>query len=503
MGEVTKQELIKYFSSLDMSVLQRLKKYSEYIIIPEEDLATNVTMAQMVDKAHSLADSLFPEWTDRSKADFGEFLVELFALFSEKDFWYINAFANESLIHKMHSYSNAYAKASSMGFYPSTFSGAKASFAVTFSSGSSAHYDVGDLVVMVGGFRFTNTTAFNVDASAGDTTKELILSEGNYMNENIPFTGYSVMIAQGNIDISSIKVAIDNVLYSRVSNFGFSEPSSTHFMVLPEENGSCAIFFGANGLGVSPPIGKNINVQFRKCGGSYGNIAKQDSTSVSSSLSSRSVKSAVMSTDATGGTNADSLEYIREMAPTYFYTKMAAINESVAEEILNRYPFVFKSKVSIVGNVVSYRVIPNSGNSEPSAADKIYMESNFEPCLMAGYEGVYAQNTYIDLLTLQEADSIVVEATVAPGYDMESIKNSIKHLMEDYTNPLVLAEYGVGFNKNAVDIYLRTFISGLQKCNFKKVIGGVEFLMEDKDIISTAIFSKIDITKISIRTYVY
>ena len=102
----TKKELLAYFSELDVPTLEKLRRYSSLLIIPEEDLLVNATMSQMVDKAHELADILFPEWTDRGKSDFGEFLIELFALFSEKNFWYINAFANESLLQKMRSYSN-------------------------------------------------------------------------------------------------------------------------------------------------------------------------------------------------------------------------------------------------------------------------------------------------------------------------------------------------------------------------------------------------------------
>ena len=115
---MNKEQLLQHFAGLDTSVLQKLYKYSNLLIIPDEDLLTNVTMSQMVEKAHSLADVYFPEWTDRSKSDFGQFLIELFALFSEKDFWYINAFANEGILRKMRSYSNVFSKVVSMGYSP-------------------------------------------------------------------------------------------------------------------------------------------------------------------------------------------------------------------------------------------------------------------------------------------------------------------------------------------------------------------------------------------------
>lgn len=131
-----KEQLLQYFRGLDISVLEKLQKYSKLLIIPDEDLLVNVTMSQMVDKAHSLADALFPEWTDRSKSDFGEFLVELFAFFSEKDFWYINAFANEGILSKMRSYSGAFSKAASMGYSAVTCKGSECNFSVSFEAGS-------------------------------------------------------------------------------------------------------------------------------------------------------------------------------------------------------------------------------------------------------------------------------------------------------------------------------------------------------------------------------
>lgn len=190
----------------------------------------------MVDKAHLLADSLFPEWTDRSKSDFGEFLVELFALFSEKDFWYINAFANESILRKAHSYSNVFAQVSALGYTPTLCKGATATFSLTFAAGNAATYKRGDLTVMVGDIPFTNDEDFNVPAE--ETTLTLLLHAGTFTSEDITFNGNNIFIRQKNIDVDSVFVQINNVEYTRVGTFGESDSDSTHFMVLPEEDGS-------------------------------------------------------------------------------------------------------------------------------------------------------------------------------------------------------------------------------------------------------------------------
>ena len=257
----TKESLIRYFSTLDVATLEKLKNYSNLLIIPDEDLLTNATMMQMVSKAHDLADALFPEWTDRSKSDFGEFLVELFALFSEKDFWYINAFANEGIFRKMRSYSNAFSKASSLGYQPTTCKGSSANFSVTFAKGERIVYGRGELIITANGMDFSNDKDITIETSAGELTKTLTLSEGKQVAEDVTYNGYSIFLSKDNIDIDSIAITIDNISYTRVKNFGDSGKDSHHFMVLPEENGACSIYFGKDDFGVQPALGKTITVE--------------------------------------------------------------------------------------------------------------------------------------------------------------------------------------------------------------------------------------------------
>lgn len=499
----SKEQLLQYFKSLDVSTLERLQKYSKMLIIPDEDLLVNVTMAQLVEKAHSLADSLFPEWTDRSKSDFGEFLVELFALFSEKDFWYINAFANEGTLRKMRSYSNAFSKASSMGYSPITCRGAKASFKVTFAAGETLTYERGDLIIRVNGVSFTNDEAFTVEESATDTTIQLILSEGTQVAEDITYNGHNVFIRKPNVDIDSIQVFIDNIEYSRVKNFGFSASDSTHFMVLPEEDGSCVIYFGNSGFGMQPQLGKSIRVEYRTCQGSNGNIPLA-LAEVNSDLSERSATFADMVGNSEGGTFAESLSAIKEKAPTYFYTKSAAINEGVSQMMLEKFPFVHKAKVSLFGREVAYRIIPTSGYLEPTSEELKIIKEEFHPYIMAGYRGTYTTNTYKNLIISANptASKLIMDVIVSSGYDTDTVKNSLRQIMDDVTNPLVSAEYGGSFNKSAMDVLMRSSVAGVQSVVFKIKVGTQELIMPDVTLGETEIFRKINQDDLMIRTNV-
>lgn len=499
----TKEQLLSYFKALDVSTLEKLKKYSKMLIIPDEDLLVNATMSQMVGKAHSLADSLFPEWTDRSKSDFGEFLVELFALFSEKDFWYINAFANEGILKKMRSYSNAFSKASSMGYSPITCKGAVCDFSVSFKAGEAITYERGDLVLNVDGVKFTNDEPFVVPMSIDESSVTLTLHEGKHIAEDVTYNGYCVFIRKANIDIESVNVVIDNTIYSRVNGFGHSSPDSAHFMVLPEEDGSCSIFFGSNGFGVQPPIGKSIRIEYRTCNGADGNKSVSAVT-IDESLSDREAVAGSMLLAAANGVYAETLTSIKEKAPLYFKTKRAAINEAISQDIINSFPFVHKSKVSVIGRDVVYNIIPSSGYLEPTDSELQTIAEEFHPCIMVGYNGVYSPNTYRNLITSANpsATKMILEVLVLSGYNTASVESALRQIMEDVTNPLVGAEYGGAFKKTDVDILIRSNVAGVQSVTFKIQVGSQEQIIPDVILESTEIFHKIDQDNLIVRTNV-
>jgi len=502
MSEITKEQLLHNFSNLDTTTLQKLWKYSQLLIIPDEDLLTNVTMVQMVDRANQLADSLFPEWTDRSKTDFGAFLVELISLFSEKNFWYINAFANEGLLKKTRLYSNAFSKASTLGYSVDLCRGAVATFAVVFATGNAITYKRGDLVLSVGSVKFSNDEEFTVQSN--ETTKNLTLSEGEQRYEDATFNGNSIFVRTPKIDIDSIKVVIDNIVYSRVKNFGLSLADSTHYAVFPEEDGSVSIFFGQDGYGITPIIGKSIQLFYRKCTGVSGNIPVGTASVVDSSFTREAV-SATMLGAATHGLDPESITSIKENAPIYFYTKNSAINETVAESMLNKFPFVAKSKVSVTDRSMTYQIIPLSGDAEMTLLERASIVENFEPYILAGYTVENAANNYISIVTAANplASSIVLDIIVSKGVDTNLVSASARQVMEDLTTPLIKAGYGDAFSKNSLDVLLRNSIKSIQSVSFKLVVGGSEVILPDFTLPTTSIFKKILSGELIVRVNVY
>lgn len=188
----------------------------------------------------------------------------------------------------------------------------------------------------------------------------------------------------------------------------------------------------------------------------------------------------------------------------YFNTKRAAINETVAQDIINSFSFVHKSKVVVIGREVVYRIIPTSGYLEPTSAELATIVEEFHPYIMAGYVGAYTTNTYKNLMVAANpsATKIILDVIILSGYNADTIESSLRQIMEDITNPLVSAEYGGSFIKTDTDILMRSRVSGVQSVTFKVQVGTQEQIMSDVTLGESEIFRKINQNNLIVRTNV-
>lgn len=462
---LNKAEVLAQMELLPLPVLQKLLNYSGNIIIPEEDLLINVTMTQMVNKAMTLADQFFPAWTDRSSADFGRYLVELIGLFSEKDFWYLNAFANESILSKMTVYSDAFTRAVELGYYPVLCKSAQATFDVTFKVGAAFTYAPGQLVVqhLNTGYKFTNIAPFTVPQSVTPLTIPLILFEGNWLNESQSYNGFRVDIRKPFIDVSSIQLVRNSTTWSRVNVFGQSDGSSPHYLALPEEDGKVSIFFGKDGYGLSPVISDLIELSYLQCSGNVVNTLT-DTTIINLSQVGRSALTALQLSAASGSYNPESIASIKNNALNYFTTKFAVNNEVSTQRWLNSQVEVKQSKVVIQGSNVFIRVIPVDG-TVASVGLLNDLTARITPYITSGYTAFPLSTDYVNTAP------IVCDIYFLQGYDSANVVSLCQQYISDYTDPLVLAKYGAAFTLTDIEYLLKSKITGLQNVVFNTIAG--------------------------------
>lgn len=495
----TKQELVRQVSLLPIDTIQKLLNYANLIMIPDENLVSSVTMKQLVDKAHELANIYFPEWTDRSKSDFGEFLVELFAIFSEKDFWYINAFANESILQKMRSYSNAYMKAISMGYKPQTITPASMTAKISFRSGKfDETIPIGGIILSVGSKQFFNNKVYNLSQLANYLNMDF--SEGTHNTDSFIFNGYNIFIKRQNVNPKTIEVYIDGAAWERVDNFANASKDSKQFMVIPEDDSSVVIYFGTNGVGKTPDLGASISVTYDICSGSKGNI---DYTAEYSLLSSATTREATLDNVVVypkGGTDSDSLQQLVASAQQYNYNHGAVINVATGEAMLNSYNFVYQSKIVATGLSLVYYIIPYNF-TQPTDSQKSFLAKNFEPRVLMGYSIKLQDNNYVGLLNELKATKIRISLYVQNGYSKDAVKSQAVSILQDFTNPLAKATYGGSFKKSEVDSYMRSEIPGLTKATFQAYVNNNYVNFNDVTLNETQIFATLDSSLIETIAY--
>ena len=176
----------------------------------------------------------------------------------------------------------------------------------------------------------------------------------------------------------------------------------------------------------------------------------------------------------------------------------------MSQDIINSFSFVHKSKVSIIGREVVYRIIPTSGYLEPTNSELQTIKDEFHPCLMAGYVGTYATNTYRNIITSANASAtkMILDVIVLSGYNLDSVESSLRQIMDDITNPLISADYGGSFSKTDTDILMRSSVPGVQSVTFKIQVGTQEQVMPDVALEETEIFRSINQDDLTIRTNV-
>lgn len=490
---MTRPELLEAFRAYDNQALEKLLTYGSLLLVPEEDLLVNVTMKQMVDKAHSLANEFFPQWTDRSKADFGQFIVELLAMQSEKDFWYINSYANERHLRDMSVYADAFVRSIEMGYEPQLHRGASCPFTFTFAAGDEMIIPVGGLVVSPTGtgLQFTNDTPVLVAASADPFILTITLSEGNYNSTTVTFNGHETPITKSGMDLDSITVKINDNLWTRVRVFGQSGPQSKHYALLPDENASVTVYFGDEGFGLRPTVGDTMVVRYRLCAGFAGNTDKNTAT-VNTAPAARLISTVLMVDSAKGGVTQETLPSLKNSAPLYARFKKAAFNQLSTENFLLAQPSVKKAKCVTVANNVYIYVVPTDPDAdEPTLlAD---LGAQLRPYLMYGYECTPSVTQYVTISELR------LELYALERSNLRKLERQAAEVISDYTDPRVSAGYGRSFFLNDLADLIRARVTGVQNVRFVSINGG---LPVDVVVTATSTLAKINPSVLHITAFI-
>lgn len=131
--------------------------------------------------------------------------------------------------------------------------------------------------------------------------------------------GQRVVLARASFLARSESVAVNGVVWTRVTNFLASTAASRHYRVALDANDRATIYFGDGTNGYRPPLGAAIEITYRVGGGRRGRVGRNRLTRCTASLVTAAGHTAEITctnpAESTGGTDRETLAHARYAAP--------------------------------------------------------------------------------------------------------------------------------------------------------------------------------------------
>lgn len=437
------QALVQEFNRFDDDKLKKLLLIGDSILTPLDTELTSVDFASMIEqvfKPNGLADRYFPEWTDRSSSDFGRFLVELFAIFSDKNFFYINHFSQEGFVGVARLYRSIFHKALNQGFNPPSNVSATGNVDIVFSAGATEFIPRGAIVLGVD--TAPELTYINlpvtIPSSGIQSSATITFVHGKIRRENYTFDGYSIVLDSPNVVTGSIVLVVDGQVWQEVPNFLSSSSSDKHFMVFFDEDGKAEILFGKGGYGATPDIGSLCDVEYVVGGGYVGDIL---AGTVNRVIGSQTIRNLVSYTqyDISGGNDLMPMEKLRTTVIGKARHQNRVVTPEDAEYFCKELSFVEKVSAEVFLNYLYVYVLPvGGGNVSPSQVTLV--NTKLTPALLMGYNLTVASPIYVGVYI--EIDLYLNNNTSRSG------ANQIcSEVVNEYLDPLKKGTFGGGVKR--------------------------------------------------------
>lgn len=354
--------------------------------IPIDTDYTNLDQTSLDARAQKLQEVAFPNWREKSRANFGNIMRGCVAYMTDRLAFYLDQRTRERFITTAQLRQSLLGLVKLIGYAPHGQDAARADLVVTI-----AGADPSASVTLARGYQVrtpqvTSSVVFqlteDVTFDPGETSKTIALEHSEYVTEqaqssgkpNQVFTLRGAPYIDGSLSVAgggSI-VAADGT-YSIVSNFLSSGPTDRHVVVRTDSTGR-PIVLASNGISGAIPQG-SITFTYKRGGGPEGNVEPNTLTIVQRTAVRDSLGNEVRVTctnpgRAEGGRGQESNLSIRQRAPESIRVLSRAIAredfELVARTVagVGRVLCLFKSEdAAIPDNTAMIFVIPEGGGT--------------------------------------------------------------------------------------------------------------------------------------------
>lgn len=205
-----------------------------------------------------------------------------------------------------------------------------------------------------------------------------------------------------------------------------SDRFAADFVVEIEQNGIAQLRFGDDVSGKKPPETTTFKANYRIGNGRAGNVGAETITRIVSDLDDISwVRNPL---PASGGTNMETMEQVRQFAPHAFRTQERAVTETDYADVAQRHPEVQKATAKFRWTGSWYTVfvtIDRRGGWEVKEEFKTEIREHLERFRLAGYDIEVNGPVFVPL-------DILLMICVKPEYFRSHVKTSLLKAFSRY-----------------------------------------------------------------------
>ncbi len=436
-----------------------------------------------------LIPSKLPEWTDRSEADFGIVLVELFAYMADILSYYQDRMANEAFLHSAQERRSVIDHLRLIGYElaPAAAAAGRLSVIVANNVNSVVEVRKGDQFATQSGkdrrsvtFEYTGNEPLIIDFSKAvlDSAKKpdgsslkafkeiadlIPVREGKSIFNELIGTSNGApnqrfRLAQPKLLRDTLEITVDtgvpsapwrlrkNLVFSgaaftpeqlkalmhqeRISStLAFSRGPDRDYMIETDENEITTVIFGDGQYGQIPSTGARIIANYRVGGGAVGNVGAGQIKGIAKAPQLQLLGAKVVNRNpASGGAERETIDQAIKFGPTVFSSMQRAVtaDDYVAQAKL--FPGVSKARAEAPNwNIIKLYIAPNGRGEPPTDLLKQDLLTYFEDKRMLTS---FVQIENPDYVQIQ----IRAEINVVPYFIREKVvadaSNALKQLFD-------------------------------------------------------------------------
>lgn len=394
-----------------------------------------------------------PEWTDRSEADFGIVLIELFAYMADILSYYQDRIANESFLATAQERRSIIQHLRLIGYElaPAAPASALLSLIVTNDKKNTIQVEKGDQFATRSSkteqgitFEYIGGQPLSIDLSklkkdsAGAGFKKYtgipVVQGKTVSNEKIgtsngsPTQRFKLLKPKMIKDSLKIHVKTPDTIdcWTLKNSLIFSRHNDKHYFIQTDENDITTVYFGDGVYGRIPDKDSEIIALYRIGGGVEGNVGTNKIEIISNAPQLQALAAKVTNdAPASGGKDRESIEHAIKFAPRVFRSLDRAVTEQDFVNIALSYPGVAKAKAKSSGwNKIILYIVPEGEQCQlPTEILKKQLTDFFEDKRMIGTSVDISNPIYVPF-------DIWLKVTAAHNYLRDEIKKKAEEAVK-------------------------------------------------------------------------